>query len=429
MDKIIKILGREILDSRGNPTVEVDVFSKNKMARASVPSGASTGKYEAFEIRDGGKRFMGRGVQNAVNNVNNILGKELLGFNIFDQRKIDNCMINLDGTENKSNLGANSILPISIAVAKLASSLVEKELYEYLHVNALNQKYNLPIPLMNILNGGAHADNLVDIQEFMIVPVGNTFKDSLRMGVEVFHQLRKVLKEKGYSTNVGDEGGFAPNIKSNEEAIDLILISIEKTGYVPGKDIFLAIDAAASEFFKDEKYYFNNGTKMNSLEMVDFWMGLVNNYPIISIEDAFHEDDWKSWGLLMERLGKKIQLVGDDLFVTNCKRLKKGIIEKSANSILIKVNQIGTLTETFDCINLAHENNFNTIMSHRSGETEDNYISDLSVAFSCGQIKTGSCSRSDRVAKYNQLLRIEEFLGEKAFFLGKNTNIIERWKR
>jgi len=429
MDKIINILSREILDSRGNPTVEVDVFSKHKMARASVPSGASTGKYEAFEIRDGGKDFMGKGVQNAVNNVNNILAKKLIGFNILDQRKIDEFMINLDGTDNKSNLGANAILPVSMAIAKLAASLLEKELYEYLHVNTLNQKYNLPIPLMNILNGGAHADNLVDIQEFMIVPVGNTFKESLRMGVEVFHQLRQVLKEKSYSTNVGDEGGFAPDLKSNEEAIDLILLSIEKTGYIPGQDIFLAIDAAASEFFKDENYFFNNGKKMNSLEMVEFWMGLVNKYPIISIEDAFHEDDWKSWSLLTEKLGKKIQLVGDDLFVTNCNRLKKGIIEQSANSILIKVNQIGTLTETIDCINLAHENNFNTIMSHRSGETEDSYIADLSVAFSCGQIKTGSCSRSDRVAKYNQLLRIEEALGEKAFFLGKNTNIIERWKR
>jgi len=429
MDKIIKIIGREILDSRGNPTVEVDVFSKEKMARASVPSGASTGKYEAFEIRDGGPYFMGKGVQKAVNNINTILGKELIGFNVFDQRKIDEFMINLDGTNNKSHLGANAILPISIAISKLACSISEKELYEYLNNNKTEKKYHLPIPLMNILNGGAHADNLVDIQEFMIIPVGNTFRESLRMGVEIFHQLKNVLQEKGYSTNVGDEGGFAPNLQSNVEAIELILLAIKKSGYIAGDDVFLAIDAAASEFFKKEKYCFNNGQKLNSSEMIEFWVNLINRYPIVSIEDAFHEDDWQSWNLLTEKIGNNIQLVGDDLFVTNCNRLNKGIIEKSSNSILIKPNQIGTLTETFDCINLAHQNNFNTIMSHRSGETEDNYISDLAVAFSCGQIKTGSCSRSDRVAKYNQLLRIEEKLAEKAFFAGKNTNIIERWKR
>ena len=429
MDKIIKIIGREILDSRGNPTVEVDIFSKQKMARASIPSGASTGKYEACEIRDGGSNFMGKGVQNAVANINNILGKNLIGFNIFDQSGIDKFMINLDGTNNKSKLGANSILPISMAVAKLAASVSDKELFEYLNNNKSSEKYHLPIPLMNILNGGAHADNLVDIQEFMIVPVGNTFRDSLRMGVEVFHQLKMVLRDKGYSTNVGDEGGFAPNLNSNEEAIEMILLAIKKAGYNPGNDIFLAIDAAASEFFEEGNYCFNSGQKLNSSEMIDFWINLVNKYPIISIEDAFHEDDWNSWALLTEKIGKHIQLVGDDLFVTNCNRLKKGIIEKSSNSILIKVNQIGTLTETIDCINLAHNNNFNTIISHRSGETEDNYIADLSIAFSCGQIKTGSCSRSDRVAKYNQLLRIEEKLAKKAFFAGKNTNIIERWKR
>jgi len=429
MDKIIKIIGREILDSRGNPTVEVDVFSKQKMARASIPSGASTGKYEAFEIRDGGPNFMGKGVQNAVNNINAILGPNLIGFNVFNQRGIDEFMINLDGTHNKSKLGANSILPISIAVAKLAAFVSDKELFEYLNNNKSDEKFHLPIPLMNIVNGGAHADNLVDIQEFMIIPIGDTFRDSLRMGVEVFHQLKMVLRDKGYSTNVGDEGGFAPNLKSNEEAIEMILLAIKKTGYIPGNDIFLAIDAAASEFFEEGNYCFNNGQKLNSSEMIDFWINLVNKYPIISIEDAFHEDDWKSWNMLTEKIGKRIQLVGDDLFVTNCNRLNKGIVEKSSNSILIKVNQIGTLTETIDCISLAHENNFSTIMSHRSGETEDNYISDLSVAFSCGQIKTGSCSRSDRVAKYNQLLRIEEKLAKKAFFAGKNTNIIERWKR
>jgi len=428
MDKIVKIFAREILDSRGNPTIEVDVFSEKNMARASVPSGASTGKYEAFEIRDGGSRFLGRGVQKSVNNINNILSKELIGLNVFDQRKIDNLMINLDGTENKSNLGANSILPISIGISKLAAKINNQELFEYLNLYKSKKTFTLPLPLMNILNGGAHADNLVDIQEFMIIPVGKTFSESLRMGVEIFHNLREVLKEKGFSTNVGDEGGFAPNLSSNEEALDLILISIKKSGYIAGEDIFLAIDAAASEFYINDKYVFNNEKKLSSIEMVDFWIDLVNRFPIVSIEDAFHEDDWKSWGLLTEKLGKKIQLVGDDLFVTNCNRLQKGIIDKSANSILIKVNQIGTLSETIDCINLAHKNNFNTIMSHRSGETEDNYIADLSVAFSCGQIKTGSSSRSDRISKYNQLLRIEEKLASKAMFLGKNTNIIERWK-
>ncbi|MBG40088.1 MAG: phosphopyruvate hydratase [Flavobacteriales bacterium] len=428
MDKIIKIFARAILDSRGNPTVEVDLFSKNEMARASVPSGASTGKHEAFEIRDGGRRYMGKGVQKSVNNINKILSKELIGLNVFDQRKIDNLMINIDGTENKSNLGANSILPISIAASKLAAKINNQQLFEYLSLFNSNSQFTLPLPLMNILNGGAHADNKVDIQEFMIIPIGNDFRESLRIGVEIFHNLRQVLKEKGYSTNVGDEGGFAPNLSSNEEALDLILNSINKSGYSAGENVFLAIDAAASEFYENKTYTFSNGKKLSSTEMVDFWIDLVNKFPIISIEDAFHEDDWDSWSLLTKKIGEKIQLVGDDLFVTNCNRLQRGIIDKSANSILIKVNQIGTLSETIDCINLAHKNNFSTIMSHRSGETEDNYIADLSVAFSCGQIKTGSSSRSDRVSKYNQLLRIEEKLASNAIFLGKNTNIIKRWK-
>ena len=368
------------------------------------------------------------GVQKSVNNINKILSKELIGLNVFDQRKIDNLMINIDGTENKSNLGANSILPISIAASKLAAKINNQQLFEYLSLFNSNSQFTLPLPLMNILNGGAHADNKVDIQEFMIIPIGNDFRESLRIGVEIFHNLRQVLKEKGYSTNVGDEGGFAPNLSSNEEALDLILNSINKSGYSAGENVFLAIDAAASEFYENKTYTFSNGKKLSSTEMVDFWIDLVNKFPIISIEDASHEDDWDSWSLLTKKIGEKIQLVGDDLFVTNCNRLQRGIIDKSANSILIKVNQIGTLSETIDCINLAHKNNFSTIMSHRSGETEDNYIADLSVAFSCGQIKTGSSSRSDRVSKYNQLLRIEEKLASNAIFLGKNTNIIKRWK-
>ena len=420
--KIKDIKARQVFDSRGNPTVEVDVFSNSLFSRASIPSGASTGKYEAIEIRDGGDMLMGKGVQKVINNIEKRLRDQLIGFDIFDQEGIDEKMCELDGTENKSVLGANSILPISFAVSRLAALTKKQYLFEYLSsFNSHSSSLQLPVPLMNILNGGSHADNLVDIQEFMIAPVGATsFKESLFMGVEVFHNLKNVLKSKGLSTNVGDEGGFAPNLKSNEEALDLILLAIEKAGYKPGIDIFLAIDAASSEFFVDGKYKFNSGEKLSSLEMVDFWKSWTNKYPIFSIEDGLHEDDWDSWYLLNKEIGNKIQLVGDDLFVTNLSRLDRGVKENSSNSILIKPNQIGTLTETFNTINFARKNNFSTVMSHRSGETEDSFISDLAVAFSCSQIKTGSCSRSDRVAKYNQLLRIEESLSTKASFSGKN---------
>ena len=420
--KIKDIKARQVFDSRGNPTVEVDVFSNSLFSRASIPSGASTGKYEAIEIRDGGDMLMGKGVQKVINNIEKRLRDQLIGFDIFDQEGIDAKMCELDGTENKSVLGANSILPISFAVSRLAALTKKQYLFEYLSsFNSHSSSLQLPVPLMNILNGGSHADNLVDIQEFMIAPVGATsFKESLFMGVEVFHNLKNVLKSKGLSTNVGDEGGFAPDLKSNEEALDLILLAIEKAGYKPGIDIFLAIDAASSEFFVDGKYIFNSGEKLSSLEMVNFWKSWTNKYPIFSIEDGLHEDDWDSWYLLNKEIGNKIQLVGDDLFVTNLSRLDRGVKENSSNSILIKPNQIGTLTETFNTINFARKNNFSTVMSHRSGETEDSFISDLAVAFSCSQIKTGSCSRSDRVAKYNQLLRIEESLSTEASFSGKN---------
>ena len=420
--KIKDIKARQVFDSRGNPTVEVDVFSNSLFSRASIPSGASTGKYEAIEIRDGGDMLMGKGVQKVINNIEKRLRDQLIGFDIFDQEGIDAKMCELDGTENKSVLGANSILPISFAVSRLAALTKKQYLFEYLSsFNSHSSSLQLPVPLMNILNGGSHADNLVDIQEFMIAPVGATsFKESLFMGVEVFNNLKNVLKSKGLSTNVGDEGGFAPDLKSNEEALDLILLAIEKAGYKPGIDIFLAIDAASSEFFVDGKYIFNSGEKLSSLEMVNFWKSWTNKYPIFSIEDGLHEDDWDSWYLLNKEIGNKIQLVGDDLFVTNLSRLDRGVKENSSNSILIKPNQIGTLTETFNTINFARKNNFSTVMSHRSGETEDSFISDLAVAFSCSQIKTGSCSRSDRVAKYNQLLRIEESLSTKASFSGKN---------
>ena len=426
MPRIKDIIARQIIDSRGNPTVEVDVLTDLGFSgRAAAPSGASTGMHEAIEIRDNQAKFCGKSVFNAVNHVNSIIKPALLNSSIFQQDVVDHIMISLDGTGNKSKLGANAILPVSLAVAKAAAAEKKIGLYEYLS----NGHFVLPVPMMNILNGGAHADNKIDIQEFMIIPVSpNSFSKALQMGVEVFHSLRRILKEKKLSTNVGDEGGFAPNLSSNEEALDLILNSINKSGYSAGENVFLAIDAAASEFYENKTYTFSNGKKLSSTEMVDFWIDLVNKFPIISIEDAFHEDDWDSWSLLTKKIGEKIQLVGDDLFVTNCNRLQRGIIDKSANSILIKVNQIGTLSETIDCINLAHKNNFSTIMSHRSGETEDNYIADLSVAFSCGQIKTGSSSRSDRVSKYNQLLRIEEKLASNAIFLGKNTNIIKRWK-
>ena len=416
--KIENIKARQIFDSRGNPTIEVDIFSKHNFARASIPSGASTGKYEAVELRDGGNSLMGKGVGKVIDIIENKLKNHIVGMSVYDQEEIDLKMCQLDGTENKSLFGANSILPISLAVARLASRIKEVELYEYLTTFCnSDQSITTPIPLMNILNGGSHADNLVDVQEFMIAPTGaKTFREALIMGVEVFHNLKGVLKSKGLSTNVGDEGGFAPNLKSNEEALDLILIAIEKSGYKPGKDIYLAIDAASSEFYKNNNYCFNNGDILSSNEMVDFWKNWTNKYPIFSIEDGLHEDDWDGWVNLTDQIGEKVQLVGDDLFVTNIKRLKKGILNKASNSILIKPNQIGTLSETFNTMTFAKENNFTTIMSHRSGETEDTFISDLAVAFRCSQIKTGSCSRTDRVAKYNQLLRIEEKLVKNTFF-------------
>ena len=417
--KIENIKARQIFDSRGNPTIEVDIFSKHNFARASIPSGASTGKYEAVELRDGGNSLMGKGVGKVIDIIENKLKNHIVGMSVYDQEEIDLKMCQLDGTENKSLFGANSILPISLAVARLASRIKEVELYEYLTTFCnSDQSITTPIPLMNILNGGSHADNLVDVQEFMIAPTGaKTFREALIMGVEVFHNLKGVLKSKGLSTNVGDEGGFAPNLKSNEEALDLILLAIiEKSGYKPGKDIYLAIDAASSEFYKNNNYCFNNGDILSSNEMVDFWKNWTNKYPIFSIEDGLHEDDWDGWVNLTDQIGEKVQLVGDDLFVTNIKRLKKGILNKASNSILIKPNQIGTLSETFNTMAFAKENNFTTIMSHRSGETEDTFISDLAVAFRCSQIKTGSCSRTDRVAKYNQLLRIEEKLVKNTFF-------------
>ncbi|MBK8626230.1 MAG: phosphopyruvate hydratase [Saprospiraceae bacterium] len=424
MSVIVDVRAREILDSRGNPTVEVEVLTENGvMGRAAVPSGASTGKYEAVELRDNDKsRYLGRGVLNACNNVDDKIREALIGEDVFEQRYIDDIMNELDGTENKSNLGANAILGVSLAVAKAAAEESGQSLYRYIGgVNA----HIMPVPMMNILNGGSHADNSIDFQEFMIMPIGaDLFSEGLRMGVEVFHHLKSVLKSKGYSTNVGDEGGFAPNIKSNEEAIEIVLKSIESAGYRPGIDIMIAMDAAASEFYNEEEkvYHFHKsgGKKLSSDEMVDYWAGWVSKYPIFSIEDGLHEDDWASWAKLTKALGNRVQLVGDDLFVTNTKRLQRGIEEESANSILIKVNQIGSLTETIDAVNLATRNGFTSVMSHRSGETEDTTIADLAVALNTGQIKTGSASRSDRIAKYNQLLRIEEELGDSAFYPGRS---------
>ncbi len=424
MSAIIDIRAREILDSRGNPTVEVEVLTESgAMGRAAVPSGASTGKYEAVELRDHDKtRFLGKGVLNAVNNIDDKIREALIGEEVFEQRYIDDIMLEMDGTENKSKLGANAILGVSMAVAKAAALESRQPLYRYIGgVNA----HVLPVPMMNILNGGSHADNSIDFQEFMIMPIGaDMFGDALRMGVEVFHHLKDVLKKNGYSTNVGDEGGFAPNIKSNEEAIETVLKAIEVAGYRPGIDIVIAMDAAASEFYDEETklYHFHKsaGKKMDSDEMVEFWKTWVNRYPIISIEDGLHEDDWSGWQKLTKEIGSKVQIVGDDLFVTNTKRLQKGIDTDSANSILIKVNQIGSLTETIDAVNLATRNGFTSVMSHRSGETEDTTIADLAVALNTGQIKTGSASRSDRIAKYNQLLRIEEELGDSAIYPGKS---------
>lgn len=423
MSTIIDIRSREILDSRGNPTVEVEVMTEEGfIGRAAVPSGASTGKYEAVELRDGDKeRFLGKGVLNACRNIEEIIREELIGVDVFEQIYIDNLMRELDGTENKSKLGANAILGVSLAVAKAGAAASGQPLYRYIGgVNA----HVLPVPMMNILNGGSHADNSIDFQEFMVMPLGaDYFSEGLRMGVEIFHHLKKVLKSKGYSTNVGDEGGFAPNIKSNVEAIEIVLKSIESAGYRPGEDIMIAMDAAASEFYNEEEkvYHFHQSTgdKLTSSEMVDYWKGWVDKYPILSIEDGLHEDDWDGWKLLNKTIGDRVQLVGDDLFVTNTKRLQRGIDEAAANSILIKVNQIGSLSETIDSVNLANRNGFTAVMSHRSGETEDTTIADLAVALNTGQIKTGSASRSDRIAKYNQLLRIEEELADSAIYPGK----------
>ncbi len=424
MSYIEEVKARQIFDSRGNPTVEVDVITENGIiGRAAVPSGASTGEWEAVELRDEDKaHYMGKGVLKAVANVNDIIAPELIGMDIFDQKGIDQLMIDLDGTKNKSKLGANAILGVSLAVAKAAAEETGQPLYRYIGGVGAN---TLPVPMMNIINGGSHADNSIDFQEFMIMPVGaESFSHSLKMGTEIFHNLAKVLKSRGYSTNVGDEGGFAPNLKSNEEGIEVILEAIKNAGYEAGKDVMIAFDAAASEFYdKKEKVYhlkWSTGEKLTSAQMVDFWAGWVEKYPIISIEDGMDENDWEGWKMLTERLGDKVQLVGDDLFVTNVEKLQKGIDTNTANAILIKFNQIGTLTETIDAVNLGKRNKYKSVMSHRSGETEDTTIADLAVALNTGQIKTGSLSRTDRIAKYNQLLRIEEELGASAYFPGKN---------
>lgn len=425
MPFISDIYAREVLDSRGNPTVEVEVFTESgAFGRAIVPSGASTGEHEAVELRDKDKkRYLGKGVLNAVKNVNEVLAPELIGFDVTNQVGVDETMIELDGTSNKGKLGANAILGVSMAVAKAAADFLGVELYNYL--GGFNTK-QLPVPMMNIINGGSHADNNVDFQEFMIMPTGaKSFKEGLRMGAEVFHNLKQVLKAKGYNTGVGDEGGFAPNLSSNEEALQVIIEAIEKAGYEPGKDIHLAMDVASSEFYnKETKKYVLAGEgnkELSNNELSDFYAELVEKYPIISLEDGLDENDWEGWKYLTEKLGKKIQLVGDDLFVTNTERLGRGIAEGIANSILIKVNQIGTLTETFDAIEMAKRAGYTAVISHRSGETEDTTIADIAVATNAGQIKTGSASRTDRIAKYNQLLRIEDQLGSSAQFLGKNT--------
>lgn len=423
MSYIAKVIGRQILDSRGNPTIEVDVITANGVVgRAAVPSGASTGIHEAVELRDGDKSvYLGKGVLNAVSNVNTIINDAIQGMDIFDQKGIDTLMIRLDNTDNKSKLGANAILGVSLAVAKAAAQESGLSLYRYIGgVGAVT----MPVPMMNILNGGSHADNLIDIQEFMVMPFGaSSFSEGLRWGTEIFHHLKAVLKEKEMSTNVGDEGGFAPNLGSNEEALQYVMEAIQKAGFVAGEDVYIAIDAASSEFYNAEKkkYIFKStGEEMSSAEMVAFWKNWCSKYPIVSIEDGLAEDDWEGWKLATEELGAKVQLVGDDLFVTNTKRLTKGINEGIANSILVKVNQIGTLTETIEAVQLATKNGYSSVMSHRSGETEDSIIADLAVALNTGQIKTGSASRSDRMAKYNQLLRIEEELGDAAVYLGKN---------
>ena len=429
MSEITHIHARQILDSRGNPTVEAEVFTEDGgFGRAAVPSGASTGIHEAVELRDGDKsQYLGKGVMQAVDNVNNIIAEALEGEEVAAQNEIDRILIELDGTENKSNLGANAMLAVSLACAKAAADEMGMPLYRY--IGGVNAN-TLPIPMMNILNGGSHADNSIDFQEFMIMPVNaETFSEALQMGVSVFHHLKSVLKSKGYSTNVGDEGGFAPNIKSNEEAIEIVLESIKSAGYEPGKDIYIAMDAASSEFYNADKkkyiFHKSDNREFTSEELVNYWVEWTKKYPILSIEDGLAEDDWAGWKLLTEKIGDKVQLVGDDLFVTNVKRLKRGVDENIGNSILVKVNQIGTLSETIDAIELATQASFTNILSHRSGETEDTTIADICVAMNSGLIKTGSASRSDRMSKYNQLIRIEEELGDSAQYLGMNWKFIK----
>ena len=418
MSKIKAVNAREILDSRGNPTIEVEVVLEDKsIGRAAVPSGASTGAFEAAELRDGGSRYLGKGVTSAVKNVIEKITPVVIDMSATDQRAIDQKMISLDGTKNKSVLGANAILGVSLATARAASISANQSLFRYLGGSAAK---TLPVPMMNILNGGAHADTNVDIQEFMIAPIGaDSFKESLRWGAEIYHSLKSVLKKKGLATSIGDEGGFAPNLESNRAALDLILVAIEGAGFKVGSQIALAMDVAATEFFNEGKYEFE-GKSLTSDQMITYYSDLVSNYPLVSIEDPLDEDDWSGWAKLTAELGEKIQIVGDDLFVTNPERLAKGIESKTANALLVKVNQIGTLTETIDAVNMAHENNYKSMMSHRSGETEDTTIADLAVALNCGQIKTGAPARSERVAKYNQLLRIEEELAADAVYAGRS---------
>ena len=420
MSEIVEVVGREVLDSRGNPTVEVEVvLDSGATGRAIVPSGASTGEYEAVELRDGGSRYLGKGVLRAVENVNNLIAPLAIGMDATNQRALDNALIELDGTENKSRLGANAMLGVSLSVAHAAASELELPLYRALggpHAHVL------PVPMMNVINGGAHADNNVDLQEFMIMPVGaRNFREALRWGVETYHTLKKVLADRGLSTAVGDEGGFAPNLSSNEDAVAILVEAIEKAGYAPGKDIAIALDPAMSELYRDGAYHLKGeGKVLSAPEMVEWWTSLVDRYPIVSIEDGMAENDWSGWAQMTAALGSRIQLVGDDLFVTNTRRLQMGIDQSVANSVLIKVNQIGTLSETLDTVELATRHSYTSVMSHRSGETEDSTIADLAVATNCGQIKTGAPARSDRVAKYNQLLRIEEMLGDTARFRGRS---------
>jgi enolase len=420
MSEIVEVVGREVLDSRGNPTVEVEVvLDSGATGRAIVPSGASTGEYEAVELRDGGSRYLGKGVLRAVENVNNLIAQVAIGMDATNQRALDNALIELDGTENKSRLGANAMLGVSLSVAHAAASELELPLYRAIggpHAHVL------PVPMMNVINGGAHADNNVDLQEFMIMPVGApSFREAVRWGVETYHTLKKVLADRGLSTAVGDEGGFAPNLSSNEAAVAILVEAIEKAGYTPGKDIAIALDPAMSELYRDGAYHLKGeGKVLSAPEMVEWWTSLVDRYPIVSIEDGMAENDWSGWAQMTAALGSRIQLVGDDLFVTNTRRLQMGIDQSVANSVLIKVNQIGTLSETLDTVELATRHSYTSVMSHRSGETEDSTIADLAVATNCGQIKTGAPARSDRVAKYNQLLRIEEMLGDTARFRGRS---------